>query len=77
MPNEEWLRSVGITQNDVFSWVHHKKNRSVVVEELSGKYAIFLIELNSKDIIDQIEKGIESKESAREKAEKWINNNNI
>jgi hypothetical protein len=77
MVNNKWLKSVGITENDVISWVNHKNARSVVVEELGQKYAVFLIDLNNKDIIEQIDKGIKTRKDAEKIAQEWIENNNI
>lgn len=72
MPNN-WIKSIDITDNDVCSWVNHTKNKSVVVEELGGKYAIFLIDMNNGDIIEEIGKGIKDKDTAIKTAKIWLN----
>lgn len=64
------------TESTVSGAVHARKDQALLVEELAGKYAIFIVKKTQpKEVLETINKGIESHIEAKQVAEDWMDEN--
>jgi hypothetical protein len=64
------------TPNTVAASVHKTKNQALIIEKLADKFVIFVVDKrNPEEIIMEVERGIDSRIDANNKAEDWMEKN--